>query len=91
MAGLKLKKLVGPNYAGYNVARRVNRTAVFVCYNTGNKEIVDVTEGARLNQCKMFPGKDVRLCSEFLQRYFKTGPPIVVFMWLALVKEKERF
>ena len=67
-----------------------NYTAVvFVYYNIGNKEIVDVN--VRLNLCKMFSRKDVRhtVVSEFLQRHFKTGPPLVVFMWLASVKEKK--
>ena len=61
-------------------------TAVFVYYDTGNKEIVDLNMHARC-----FLGKDVR-CS-FLNFYGVHtsrlhGPPIVVFAWLASVKER---
>ena len=38
--------------------------AVFVYYNTGNKEIADV----RLNPCKMFCGERSDIVCEFLQR-----------------------
>ena len=42
-------------FIGYRMAGDNYIAAVFVCYNTGNKEIVDLS--VRLNPCKMFSGK----------------------------------
>ena len=51
------------------------------------------TEGVRLNPCEMIPGKDVRF--QVLNFYRGTSRLdnqfSVIFVWLTLVKEKERF